>query len=96
MGLFSMLKNKIEEQKEKQRLWAERKAKEAEDDAKRASTTTIPFFKLEESMPNIIALKDKKIDTKRAFLDIFRDNPKIVEFLELSFMELYNRIKDSN
>ena len=40
--------------------------------------------------------KNKKIDTKRAFLDIFRDNPKIVEFLELSFMELYNRIKDSN
>ena len=64
MGLFSMFKNKIEEQKEKQRLWAERKAKEAEDDAKRPSTTTIPFFKLEESMPNIIALKDKKIDKK--------------------------------
>ncbi len=44
MGLFSMLKNKIEEQKEKRRLWAERKAKEAEDDAKRPSTTTIPFL----------------------------------------------------
>lgn len=37
--------------------------------------------------------KSKKIDTKRAFLDFFKDNPQIDEFLELSFMELYNRLK---
>ena len=62
MGLFSKLKDKIAEQKEIQRLWAERKAKEAEDDAKRPSTTTIPFSKIDSSMPNIIALKEKKIE----------------------------------
>lgn len=38
--------------------------------------------------------KSKKTDTKRNFLNQF-ENPKIVEFLELSFMELYNRLKES-
>ena len=66
MGLFSKLKDKIAEQKETQRLWTERKAKEAEDDARRPSTTTIPFSKLDSSMPNIIALKEKKIEKKYA------------------------------
>ena len=38
--------------------------------------------------------KSKKTDTKRFFLELFPDH-KMVEFLELSFMELYNRLKES-
>lgn len=39
--------------------------------------------------------KSKKSDTKRCFLDLFWQDTDIQEFLELSYMELYKRLKFS-